>query len=1090
MGKYGAKSKSIINKFPRYASQYIPPLPLNELLRSFVMHCLTRAEDLREAKRALCFNAVRFTPEDAARMSITVPEAGVSPIPDEQVTKTLLSISLQEEYRIQKESLLLEQLGEADPLLNVPLHSAGRFDSAEVSSARLKATEILQKGVLDVTQSLLAQAAEAAEALSNNSSNNTSIGMLPKPKNTVFDPVNHYPTCRKLAILHSCMPKLDGFESPLAMLGHQLASARSSLSSTVASAQARRPPGNDLDALLLDLRADRGVARSMLRLAGTFEKAIQSRSEAEGMAAASRIKTQMERNESFNSNSSNSASGESVNTNQPLDSHASHSTSAVVVSMNMNSKQPGEIRSQAAAPLIRPKGGPITNVKKTQQGAQAIRRQARSETHTSAAPPPWRQKADNSVVAAYGKGGGSKGANIDLSMKPSKPIRIKQIPALDLNRGEITSITTARDSLDPQLRLQAGNLIAAREALYTAGSTESVSPMHPHQGAVNIPLTITGLPGEQSKQIGIVPTTGQYELQLQRMNMQLQFQRHLDSLQTQAFSSPSQGGMSAGTTSFSSGRYTTLTDVVPPPQNRPESMHHPQLLSSRLSTGSSMTGAFGSPSNAVASNSSFPTSPYNQGGIQQQQQQQQQSSSYSFENSTLSNAVADARARLGMLGSSSSFTAQSQRLLSAMASANSVYGNATPGGSVGFTSLPGSTSNSSSTSVLNSYTNPYASASSLSVPSGLTPRRLDPLNVSNSVIVGNNSPKDRLINPHSIIAEESMKDIRDKNLEDEEEDDLKVKLSQLRLKSKQHLENEYSHHPITIHHPLTQEELKHKEIEERIKQNAAARSLQKNLRRLNKIAEKKKLLEGSGFSATIIRVKLETDEHFKAGRVIYTTLMKKLNKSERARKKELDDLQAKRKVKVKVHKYETFYKKNSDILEAASEQVDTIDVFDNENLLARDALQKKLENDSKKALEASQIAASKLSPTQASFKLPRDYITVLSDNGNEVVGYLDTRTGHRQREHPRVQFEQKEIAKRTALHLTMFDEASRQNRRDVETDIEFKRIERIKAIDKLYNEMSIEETDESQDFVLIQKSAIDLADKLIEYDRRRIKIAL
>jgi hypothetical protein len=451
-----------------------------------------------------------------------------------------------------------------------------------------------------------------------------------------------------------------------------------------------------------------------------------------------------------------------------------------------------------------------------------------------------------------------------------------------------------------------------------------------------------------------------------------------------------------------------------------------------------------------------------------------------------------------MLGSSSSYTAQSQRLLSSMSTATSGYGNATHGGSVGFTSFPGNTSNSSSSGVLNSYTNPYASFSSLSVPSSLTPRRLDPLNVSNSVIVGNNSPKDRLINPHSIITEESIKDVREKNLEEEEEedddDDLKVKLAQLRLKSKQHLENEYSHHPITIHHPLTQEELKHKEIEERIKRNAAARSLQKNLRRLNKIAEKKKLLQGSGFSATIVRVKLETDEHFHAGRVIYTALRKKLNKSEELKDFQLKDLQAKRKVKRKVQKYATFYKNNSDILKAASEQVDTIEVFDNENLLARDALQKKLENDSKKALEASQIAASKLSPTQASFKLPRDFITVLSDNGNEVVGYLDTRTGHRQREHPRVQIEQKEIAKRTALHLTMFDEASRQKRRDVETDIEFKRIERIKAIDKLYNEMSIEEArhhdQEEKDLLTLQKSALDLADKLIEYDRRRIKIVM
>lgn len=1160
MKKGGKKSaKAVGGKFPNSrhtSSQYVPPPPINELLRSFVMHCLTRGEDLREARRAMCFNAVRFTPEEAVRMNITVPEAGIAPIPDEQVTRTLLSISLQEEYRIQKESLLLEQLGEADPLLSVPLHSAGRFDSAEVSSARLKATETLQKGVLDVTQSLLAQAAEAADAA--NAASAATAPAASRPKNAVFDPVNHYPTCRKLAILHSCVPKLEGFESPLAMLGHQLSSSRSALSSTVASAQARRPPGNDLDALLLDLRADRGVARSMLRLAGTIEKTILSRSEAEGMAAITRTKMQRENSEGSNSNSSNSTSSDSI----AYYHQSGNQSSAVIVtadgSLNNNVVNGvvvgGEVRSQAAAPLIRPNkevSAPL--VKKTQQGgAQAIRKQARSES--SAAPPPWRQKADNSVVAAYGKGGNRGGGGgggfslINPTTKPSKPSRVQQIPALDLNRRIVS--TSGSDSLDPQLRLKDGNLTAAREALYTAGSTESVSPIHPNQGAVNIPLTITGLPGEPNKQIGITPVgNGQYELQLQRMNMQLQFQRHLDSLQTQAFtSSPSQGNLT-GSTSFSTGRYTTLTDVVPPPQTsglrdtagERGSIHHSQL-STRLSTGSSMQGAYaGSPNiyssspagfgggniSSSSSLSSFnnPTSPFTQNFGQQMQQP----SSYSFENSTLSNAVADARARLGMLSSSTSYTSQSQRLLSAMASATSSSsstsgyvntGNATPGGTmgVGSTSLQGMPGNTSSGSgFLSSYTNPYASASSLS-SSGLTPRRLDPLNLSGSGIgSSHNSPKDRLQPPtHSVITEELPREVGDKDIEDDD-DDLKAKLSQLRLKSKQHMETqgeflsnhtldepplhrEHSSHPsssvhVIIHHPLTQEELHHNEVEERLKKASAARSIQKNLRRMNKLSEKRKKLEGSGFSSTSVRVTLNTDEQINAGRVIYRTIMKRSSDLERSRKKELSELRARRQVKAKALYQAEWFKANEELVKKASEVLDDIEVFDEENVSARNALQKKLENDAKKALEAAQVAASKLSPTQASYKLPRDFITVLSDSGNEVVGYLDTRTGHRQREHPSVKLEQKEIAKRTAVHLTVFDEATRQKRKDVEARNEVKRIERVNAVDKLWQSMQDDEDKgeegegslNREEAIRMKNDAIKLADKLLDYNRRRIK---
>jgi len=1165
MKKGGKKSaKAVGGKFPssrHTSSQYVPPPPINELLRSFVMHCLTRGEDLREARRAMCFNAVRFTPEEAARMNITVPEAGIAPIPDEQVTRTLLSISLQEEYRIQKESLLLEQLGEADPLLSVPLHSAGRFDSAEVSSARLKATETLQKGVLDVTQSLLAQAAEAADAANAASA----APATSKPRNAVFDPVNHYPTCRKLAILHSCVPKLEGFESPLAMLGHQLSSSRSSLSSTVASAQARRPPGNDLDALLLDLRADRGVARSMLRLAGTIEKTILSRNEAEGMAAITRTRMQRENSEGSNSNSSNSTSSDSI----AYYHQSGNQSSAVIVTADGSLTNNvvngvvvgGEVRSQAAAPLIRPnKEVSAPPVKKTQQGgAQAIRKQARSESN--AAPPPWRQKADNSVVAAYGKGGNRGGGGgfslINPTIKPSKPSRMQQIPALDLNNHRIVS-TSGSDSLDPQLRLKAGNLTSAREALYTAGSTESVSPMHPNQGAVNIPLTITGLPGEPNKQIGITPVgTGQYELQLQRMNMQLQFQRHLDSLQTQAFtSSPSQGNLT-GSTSFSTGRYTTLTDVVPPPQTsglrdtsgERGSMHHSQL-STRLSTGSSMQGAYaGSPnmyssspagfgggniSSSSSSLSSFnnPTSPFTQNFGQQMQQP----SSYSFENSTLSNAVADARARLGMLSSSTSYTSQSQRLLSAMASASSSSslstsgyvntGNATPGGTMGggSTSLQGSLqgmipgNTSSGSGFLSSYTNPYASASSLS-SSGLTPRRLDPLNLSGSGIGSNhNSPKDRLQPPtHSVITEELPREVGEKDVEDDD-DDLKAKLSQLRLKSKQHMETqgeflsnhalaepplrrEHSSHPsssthVIIHHPMTQEELHHIEVEERLKKASAARSIQKNLRRMNKLSEKRKKLEGSGFSSSSVRVTLNTDEQINAGRVIYRTILKRSSDLERSRKKELSELRARRQVKAKALYQAEWFKANEELVKKASDVLDDIEVFDEENVSARNALQKKLENDAKKAVEAAQVAASKLSPTQASYKLPRDFITVLSDSGNEVVGYLDTRTGHRQREHPSVKLEQKEIAKRTAVHLTVFDEATRQKRKDVEARNEVKRIERVNAVEKLWQTMQDDEDKEEdgegslnrEEAIRMKNDAIKLAEKLlVDYNRRRIK---
>jgi hypothetical protein len=1156
------KTKSVGGKFPssrHVSSHYIPPPPINELLRAFVMHCLTRGEDLREARRALCFNAVRFTPEEAARMNITVPEAGISPIPDEQVTRTLLSISLQEEYRIQKETLLLEQLGEADPLLSVPLHSAGRFDSAEVSSARLKATETLQKGVLDVTQSLLTQAAEAADA-----SNAATAPSVSKPKNSVFDPVNHYPTCRKLAILHSCVPKLEGYESPLAMLGHQLASARSVLSSTVASAQARRPPGSDLDALLLDLRADRGVARSMLRLAGTIEKTILSRIEAEGMA---RAKLQRENSEGLISISSNSTSSDSIAYHQS----GNQSSSAVIVTSdagnfnnnnNVNSGGNntnanggvgggggGEVRSKAAPPLIRPKEISAPLAKKTttqQQGAQAIRRQARSES-IAAGPPPWRQKADNSLIAAYGKGNGKGGLHADPAIKASSKLsRIQQIPALDLNNRHSLG-TSESDSLDPQLRLKAGNLNAAREALYTAGSTESVSPMHPNQGAVNIPLTITGLPGEPNKQIGIVPVgTGQYELQLQRMNMQLQFQKHLDSLQTQAFtSSPSQGSMT-GTTSFATGRYTTLTDVVPPPQTsglRDSAGERGPMLNSqlsvRLSTGSSMQyggspgmyasspSGFGGGNNAIAAaGASFnnPTSPF----AQNYGQQLQPPSSYSFENSTLSNAVADARARLGMLSSSSSYTSQSQRLLSAMAAATSTNGNATPGGTVVGSSsalsslqgIPGSTSTSGS-GFLSNYTNPYASASSMSA-SGLTPRRLDPLNLSGSVIASNhNSPKDRLQpQTHSVIDEEPAKESGDKELE-EEDDDLKAKLSQLRIKSKQQPEIHHSlvveqqhqhqsqttrHEPhsssltssqIVIHHPLSQEELHHKEVEERIKKTAAARSIQKNLRRMNKLSEKRKKLQGTGFSSTTIRVTLDNEEEINAGHVICRTMLKRSSDLERARKKELAELRARRLVKAKALRQAEWFKENEELVKRASVNIDDIEVFDEENISARNALQKKLDNDAKKAVEAAQVAASKLSPTQASFKLPRDFITVLSDSGNEVVGYLDTRTGHRQREHPNVKLEQKEIAKRTAVHLTMFDEATRQKRKEVEARNVEKKEDRLNAVDTLYQSMVDEEEEgegeagggvlNHEEAIKLKKDTIKIAEKLLEYERRRIK---
>ena len=217
----------------------------------------------------------------------------------------------------------------------------------------------------------------------------------------------------------------------------------------------------------------------------------------------------------------------------------------------------------------------------------------------------------------------------------------------------------------------------------------------------------------------------------------------------------------------------------------------------------------------------------------------------------------------------------------------------------------------------------------------------------------------------------------------------------------------------------------------------------------------------------------------------------------RARKKELAELRARRLVKAKALRQAEWFKANEELVKRASVNIDDIEVFDEENISARNALQKKLDNDAKKAVEAAQVAASKLSPTQASFKLPRDFITVLSDSGNEVVGYLDTRTGHRQREHPNVKLEQKEIAKRTAVHLTMFDEATRQKRKEVEARNVEKKEDRLNAVDTLYQSMVDEEEEgegeagggvlNHEEAIKLKKDTIKIAEKLLEYERRRIK---
>lgn len=257
----------------------IPPASLGDLMKAYVTHCLTRADDIREARRALCFNDVYFKIEDATQIAAStsgVPlDAEVKPIHDEQVTRILLSIALQEEYRVAKEERLFAQLAD-DPLLSLPLHTA-HIDPKSIADARDQANEQFQRAILTIAQQIIA----SAPSNYKNDPNNRSLSPTHTTTTTVNvppDPVAYYPVSKKLSLLQNALPKLDGFISPLTMMRQHIEASRQSLGSFVMKAKARTPPGKELDNLLLDIRADRGIARSMLRLSASIEKSLLQKS--------------------------------------------------------------------------------------------------------------------------------------------------------------------------------------------------------------------------------------------------------------------------------------------------------------------------------------------------------------------------------------------------------------------------------------------------------------------------------------------------------------------------------------------------------------------------------------------------------------------------------------------------------------------------------------------------------------------------------------------------------------------------------------------------------------------------------------------
>lgn len=227
------------------------PLPqLNQLMETYVTNCLTRADDLREARRAWVFRYL--SPEDApSASSACPPDSNIAPVTHDVFERTLVALSLQEDYRVDREDRTLFPWLTADPVLAMPVQSRG-IDPAAIARSREKTHDSFQRAVFEVTQSILSA--------------------LPTREQ---DPVSNYAVCKRLSVFQGALPKLDGFLSPLNALVQHVSSSRLALSSVMAKARSGlAPTDKEREALLLDIRADRGVARSMLRLSANIEKSL------------------------------------------------------------------------------------------------------------------------------------------------------------------------------------------------------------------------------------------------------------------------------------------------------------------------------------------------------------------------------------------------------------------------------------------------------------------------------------------------------------------------------------------------------------------------------------------------------------------------------------------------------------------------------------------------------------------------------------------------------------------------------------------------------------------------------------------------